>query len=147
MPAIVERFAREARAAARIRSEHSVHVYDVGMQDGRGPFIVMEFLSGLDLKEILDEQGPLLVKRTVEYALHACEALAIAHTSGVTHRDIKPENLFLAKRADGTELIKVLDFGISKVALFGNKPRDSIPGQELMGSPAYMSPEQFRGGE
>jgi serine/threonine-protein kinase len=143
---IVERFAREAKAAVRIKSEYAARVYDVGVVAGRGPYLVMEYLEGKDLADVLGELGPLPVKRAVEYVMQACEALACAHAAGIIHRDIKPENLFLARRADGTELIKVLDFGISKTALTGsvfeNEPE--VTTQDLMGSPLYMSPEQIR---
>ncbi len=92
---LVERFAREARAAAKIRSEHVARVFDVGVLPDGIPFIVMEHLAGQDLADVLQERGPLPIKVAVEYVMQACEALAAAHASGVVHRDIKPENLFL----------------------------------------------------
>jgi serine/threonine-protein kinase len=111
------------------------------------PFIVMEHLEGKDLCDYLGERGALPVKVAVDYVLQACEGLAAAHAIGVVHRDIKPENLFLAGRSQGIDVIKILDFGISKVALTGSAftgssdfVRTTIP----MGSPVYMSPEQIR---
>jgi len=140
---LVERFAREARAAAKIRSEHVARVFDVGVLPDGVPFIVMEHLAGQDLADVLQERGPLPVKVAVEYVMQACEALAAAHASGVVHRDIKPENLFLTKHAQGLDFIKILDFGISKVALAPGK-RGFVRTMMPLGSPVYMSPEQIR---
>ncbi len=144
---LVARFAREARASARIKCEYVARVFDVGTLPDGAPYIVMEYLAGKDLNGILGEQGPLSVKLAVEYLLQGCEALASAHASGVVHRDIKPENLFLAKRAQGMDIVKVLDFGISKVALTGSAFESKQPLVRtiaMMGSPFYMSPEQIR---
>src|SRR5947207_5814481 len=144
---LVGRFAREARAAVKIKSEYVARVFDVGSLPGGAPFIVMEYLEGKDLYEIVHEEGPLPVKTAVEYIMQACEALAVAHAAGVVHRDVKPENLFLTKRATGMDIVKVLDFGISKVALTGSVFESSLPlvkTQMPMGSPVYMSPEQIR---
>jgi serine/threonine-protein kinase len=107
----------------------------------------MEYLEGKDLFEVVREQGPLAIKVAVEYVMQACEALAVAHASGVVHRDIKPENLFLTHRAQGLDIVKVLDFGISKVALTGSAFEHKMPLVQTMmpmGSPVYMSPEQIR---
>jgi len=140
---LVERFAREARAAAKIRSEHVARVFDVGTLPDGVPFIVMEHLEGLDLADTLQQQGPLPIKVAVEYVMQACEALAAAHAAGVVHRDIKPENLFLTRHAQGLDFIKILDFGISKVALTPGK-RAFVRTMMPLGSPVYMSPEQIR---
>lgn len=138
---IVTRFAREARAAVRIQSEHVARVIDVGELPGGAPFMVMEYLEGADLGEVLQKRGALPVGEAVEYLLQACEALAEAHVGGVVHRDLKPANLFLTQRADGSPVVKVLDFGISK-ALHGDAVVTQT--QALVGSPRYMSPEQLR---
>ncbi|MCU0694028.1 MAG: serine/threonine protein kinase, partial [Polyangiaceae bacterium] len=145
-PDLVERFLREARAATRIRSEHVVRVLDVGRLDDGLPFLVMEFLEGVDLGERLQRGGALPVPDAVESILHACEALAIAHAQGIVHRDIKPANLFQARRPDGTPLIKLVDFGISKAALTGPLGEElALTGsQSVVGSPLYMSPEAMR---
>lgn len=140
---LVERFAREARAAAKIRSEHVANVFDVGTQPDGTPYIVMEHLAGKDLADHLHQEGPLPIDVAVEYILQACEALAAAHAHGIVHRDIKPENLFLTQQAQGMYMIKVLDFGISKTALPRGK-RDLVRTQMALGSPVYMSPEQIR---
>jgi serine/threonine-protein kinase len=144
---LVARFAREARAAVKIKSEYVARVFDVGSLPNGAPFIVMEYLEGKDLYEIVHEHGPLPVNIAVEYMMQACEALAVAHASGIVHRDIKPENLFLTRRATGMDIIKVLDFGISKVALTGSVFESTLPLVKTMmpmGSPVYMSPEQIR---
>jgi eukaryotic-like serine/threonine-protein kinase len=144
---LVGRFAREARASVKIKSEYVARVFDVGNLPDGAPFIVMEYLEGKDLFEVVREQGPLTIKLAVEYVMQACEALAVAHASGVVHRDIKPENLFLTQRAQGMDIIKVLDFGISKVALTGSAFESKMPLVRTMmpmGSPVYMSPEQIR---
>jgi serine/threonine-protein kinase len=144
----VGRFAHEARASAQIKSEHVARVFDVGTLPDGAPFIVMEYLEGCDLSVVLHQQGPLSTSLAVDYVLQTCEALAAAHASGVVHRDIKPENLFLTHRAQGMDTIKVLDFGISKVALRrtnNNSTRHPLVQTTMaMGSPIYMSPEQLR---
>jgi eukaryotic-like serine/threonine-protein kinase len=144
---LVGRFAREARASVKIKSEYVARVFDVGTLPDGVPFIVMEYLEGKDLFEVVREQGALPIKLAVEYVMQACEALAVAHASGVVHRDIKPENLFLTQRAQGMDIVKVLDFGISKVALTGSAFEHKMPLVQTMmpmGSPVYMSPEQIR---
>jgi eukaryotic-like serine/threonine-protein kinase len=144
---VVARFAREARAAAKIKSEYVARVFDVGSLPNGVPFIVMEYLHGKDLADVVRQEGRLPIKVAVEYVMQACEALASAHSMGTVHRDIKPENLFLTRHAEGVEIIKVLDFGISKVALQGGSSqsqRQFVKTMMPMGTPAYMSPEQIR---
>jgi serine/threonine-protein kinase len=146
-PEVVARFAREARASAKIKSEYVARVFDVGTLPDGAPFIVMEHLEGEDLATLLEQRGALPVKVAVEYVMHVCEALAAAHALGIVHRDIKPENLFLARRTQGMDVVKVLDFGISKVALTGSAFDTNLPLVRTlmpMGSPVYMSPEQIR---
>lgn len=144
-PEAVERFLREARAAARLKSEHVAKVHDVGRLESGAPYMVMEHLEGCDLQQLLKAQGPLPLWAAVTYVLQACEALAEAHAAGIVHRDIKPANLFLAKSADGTPTTKVLDFGISKFTpADGSAPGlDMTKTTEALGSPLYMSPEQM----
>jgi serine/threonine-protein kinase len=145
MPDVVSRFAQEARAAVRLKSEHVARIIDVGAREDGTPFMVMEFLEGADLGQTLERNGPLGISDALEYIIQACEGVGEAHARGIVHRDIKPENLFLVTRDDGWKLVKVLDFGISKAALT-NSPA-ALLGHEtksLMGSPFYMSPEQLR---
>lgn len=142
-PTIVARFEQEARSSIRIRSEHVAKVMDIETLESGAPLMVMELLHGRDLSdEILGRQVPL--HEAVDIILQACTALAEAHALGIIHRDIKPANLFLTRRADGTRLLKVLDFGIAKAL-------DEVPDnssltrtQDVIGSPMYMSPEQIR---
>jgi eukaryotic-like serine/threonine-protein kinase len=139
------RFLREARAAAKIKSEHGVRVLDVGNLDDGIPYMVMEFLDGRDLSDELRDRGPLPVEECMNYALQAIEAVAEAHSLGIVHRDLKPENLFLARLPDGTRRVKVLDFGISKSMLIASGDNRSLTqSSTIMGSPLYMSPEQMR---
>ncbi len=136
------RFAREARAAARIRSEHVVRVFDVGKLDTGQPYMVMELLEGEDLGAVLD-RGKLEVHVAVDYVLQACEALAEAHAGGIVHRDLKPANLFVTSKSDGSACVKVLDFGISKVT--GDMRGVTVTNTSaIVGSPLYMSPEQMK---
>jgi len=135
------RFTREAQAAAQLKSEHVARVLDVGMTEDGTPYIVMEYLEGHSLADQVETHGVLDVASAVEYAIQACEGLAEAHARGIVHRDIKPENLFLVERAPGWGTIKILDFGISKLAFAeGSNVTTGI----IMGSPCYMSPEQLR---
>lgn len=135
------RFRREAQAAARLKSRHTVHIYDYGSHEGRA-YIAMELLDGEDLEQHLGH-GALSGKRAFSLLQEAARGLSCAHEAGLIHRDIKPSNLFLAR--EGSELVlKLLDFGIAKSA-------DAASGEttaagEVFGSPAYMSPEQARGG-
>jgi eukaryotic-like serine/threonine-protein kinase len=139
-PEIIERFEREARAAATIRGRHVVAVSDVGtMQDGR-TYMVMEHLEGEDLEHTLEREGSLAPDLAITYVLQACEALAEAHAAGIVHRDLKPANLFLAMQPDKRAIIKVLDFGISKMKDDG---RNLTKTSAAVGTPYYMSPEQL----
>jgi eukaryotic-like serine/threonine-protein kinase len=140
-----QRFKREARAAARVQSEHVARVLDVGTLPDGCPYIVMERLRGWDLAGELAARGPLPAEEIAGYLLQVCEALAEAHSVGIVHRDLKPENLFLAECPDGTRCVKVLDFGISK-SVVGSSLTDLALTRtaSFMGSPLYMSPEQMR---
>jgi serine/threonine-protein kinase len=141
----VERFAREARAAVKIKSEYVARVSDVGSLENGAPYMVMEYLEGQDLAAWLEERGPLPLEQAVELTLQACEALAEAHGLGIVHRDLKPANLYAIRRADGLLCTKVLDFGISKATRLGGSGPDLFMTRTsaLIGSPLYMSPEQL----
>lgn len=144
-PEAARRFLREAQAAAGLQSDHVVKIHDVGTTEQGAPFIVMELLRGSDLKAVLDERGALPVQQAVEYVLQASDAIGEAHGRGIVHRDLKPANLFVCQRSDGSPLIKVLDFGISKSL----QSDESVDGaltstRSVLGSPYYMSPEQVR---
>jgi serine/threonine-protein kinase len=144
-PEAATRFLREGRAAAQIASEHVVRVSDVGTLPSGIHYLVMELLDGVDLAKLLAARhAPLAVEEAVGYVLQAVRGLADAHALGIVHRDLKPANLFLTRRADGSPLIKILDFGISKLMV--QKPSEAAltASGVVMGSPAYMSPEQIR---
>lgn len=138
---VANRFSREARALARIRGAHVVHVLDVGKLESGVPYMVMEHLSGEDLADMLRQRNQIPVREAVGYVLEACEALAEAHSQGIVHRDLKPGNLFLARQPDRRSIVKVLDFGISKVA----EGQDSklTKTEAVIGTPYYMSPDQL----
>ena len=145
---LLARFMREAQSAVRIKSEHVARVSDVGTLENGAPYMVMEHLNGQDLAQVLATRGPLQVGEALEYLLQACEAIAEAHSLGIVHRDLKPSNLFLTQRADGSPLVKVLDFGISKTAAevqaHATTEFKLTSTGAVMGSPQYMSPEQVR---
>jgi serine/threonine-protein kinase len=143
----IARFTREARAAAKIRGEHVARVLDVGELPSGAPFIVMEYLEGKDLADTLHEGGRLAPEVAVAYVLQACEALAEAHVGGIVHRDMKPSNVFVTRRPDGSPLVKVLDFGISKALVAGEGGGADAKGltttSSFIGSPVYAPPEQL----
>jgi serine/threonine protein kinase len=144
----VSRFTIEARASFKIKNEHVAHVLDVDTLADGTPFMVMELLEGSDLRSILETHRYLPIGMAVDFVLQTCEALAAAHALHIVHRDIKPENLFLTQYGDGDH-IKVLDFGISKVALTqqplpARKTRATALTMMAVGTPPYMSPEQVR---
>jgi serine/threonine-protein kinase len=136
---VVQRFLREAQAAVRLKSEHVARVIDVGSLETGAPYMVLEYLEGADLSNFPRSQ--LSIGGVVDLMLQACEALAEAHSIGIVHRDIKPANFFLTRGSDGAPLLKVLDFGISKTA---STAGNLTATQSVMGTPAYMSPEQMR---
>ena len=142
-PEILARFAREARAVVKLRSEHAARVFDVGRTDAGVPFMVMELLEGEDLAAVLLRDS-VDVDTAVDWVLEACDALAEAHVNGIVHRDVKPENLFLVQR-HGRGRVKLLDFGVSKVALTAGTAQEALHETTTMvGTPLYMSPEQIR---
>jgi eukaryotic-like serine/threonine-protein kinase len=145
VPGARERFLREAQAAAAIQSEHVMRVLDIGTLHTGAPYIVLEYLSGIDLSQLLKTRGRLPIAEAIDLVLQTCEAIGEAHALGIVHRDIKPQNLFVIRRA-GAPFIKVLDFGLAKMAMEAD-----LAGQArltatslVIGSPQYMSPEQFQ---
>ena len=142
---VVKRFIREAKAARKIRSEHVVRVLDVDTLDTGAPYIVMEHLQGQDLEAIIRRLGKQPIATALDVILQASEALAEAHVQKMVHRDLKPANLFVTKRPDGDALVKVLDFGISKVTGAGGADLNvTQAGDAILGSPQYMAPEQLK---
>jgi serine/threonine-protein kinase len=143
-PQAVARFLNEARAAAKLESEHVARVLETGRTDTGTPFLALELLDGDDLACVLAERRRLPVADVVGWVVQALDAVAEAHALGIVHRDLKPANLFLARRRDGTEIVKILDFGISKnLAVTAAAPALTAT-SSILGSPVYMAPEQVR---
>ncbi|MBW2527461.1 MAG: serine/threonine protein kinase, partial [Deltaproteobacteria bacterium] len=143
---MLARFRREAKAAGRLEHENITAVIDFGVTDDV-PYLVMEYLEGEDLAHLLRRQrAPLPAPRSVSLLLQACRGIELAHRRGTVHRDLKPQNLFVCRRADGSDLVKVLDFGVAKMS-DGTQTGDGTATQTgtAVGTPCYMSPEQARG--
>jgi serine/threonine-protein kinase len=138
----ITRFLREAKNAVRLKSEHVARIRDVGTFDDGRPYMVMELLEGVDLGKALLDLGRVDARHAADLVLQTCDAIAEAHSLGIVHRDIKPTNLFVTKRRDGSDLLKVLDFGISKAQLGPDMSLTQT--SSMLGTPAYMSPEQMR---
>lgn len=147
-PQWVRRFFREAMAVNRIRHPNIVEIFDVVDEPlpggGRRAYCVLELLDGVSLGE-LRAAGPVSLSRSLEIVRQVCDALEAAHAAGVIHRDIKPDNLFLVARAGKPDLVKVLDFGVAKLERLGDSPAQSSMEGTIVGTPAYMSPEQASG--
>ncbi|HSQ63653.1 MAG TPA: serine/threonine-protein kinase [Polyangiaceae bacterium] len=144
-PDLVTRFEREARALVKLKSPHVARVLDVEVTPSGAPFMVMEYLDGQTLAGLVRGGAALPVELVVDYLLQACEAVAEAHALGIVHRDLKPGNLFLTSGPDGSPVVKVLDFGVSKIgALDGTSSDVETKPDAIVGSPPYMSPEQLR---
>lgn len=142
------RLLREARIVASIDSEHVARVLDVGTYPNGAPIIVMELLDGRDLAADLAKRGPMPVEVVADYMMEALDGVADAHARDVVHRDLKPANLFLSTHGDGSSVVKVLDFGLSKgLAVEQDEDRRLTGAGGLVGTPYYMSPEQIRGDE
>jgi serine/threonine-protein kinase len=143
-PELAERFRNEAIAASRIGGDNVVDVLDFGAEDDGALYYVMEALEGRSLGTLIAEEGPLEILRALELLEQICGALAAAHARGVVHRDVKPDNVFVVLRPDGTEQVKVIDFGVSQVAPQDGRERITRAGA-IMGTPEYMAPEQASG--
>ena len=144
--ALFPRVLREARAAAGLSSEHVTRVLDIGSLESGEPYLVMELLDGIDFGELLRRRGQLTVCDAATYLVQVCDALGEAHARGIVHRDLKPSNLFLARRRGGTPLVKLMDFGISKIAEQDATEGGAEPltaARDVLGTPHYMSPEQI----
>lgn len=143
-PEAAERFRREARAAARISSDHVVRVFDVATLEDGVPYMVMEYLEGETLQQLLETIGPLKEAEVAAIVIQVCEALADAHANQIIHRDLKPENIYLTHRSGRPPMVKVLDFGVSKSLALNTAPQLKLTqASMLVGSPLYMSPEQL----
>jgi serine/threonine-protein kinase len=149
MQGAVERFVNEGVAASQIDSDHVVKVFDVGRLPSGAPYLVMEFLEGRDLSQLLEREGPVLpVPRAVHFTVQALRALHTAHAAGIVHRDMKPSNCFVINKDGEPDFVKLVDFGISKVRSAdegGAAPAPHLTKtNSALGTPLYMSPEQAR---
>ncbi|MFH1437154.1 MAG: serine/threonine-protein kinase, partial [Pseudomonadota bacterium] len=137
-----ERFKREAEAAGQIEHKCIVDVVDVGTTGDDLPYIVMELLTGESLRQRITRLGKIHVKESISILAQLLDALSAVHSHGIVHRDLKPENIFVASQSDGTEIVKILDFGLSRLSKKERfSPRMTQPGF-VYGSPSYISPEQ-----
>jgi serine/threonine-protein kinase len=138
---IVARFLREAKAAVKLKGEHVARVLDVGRMENNVPYIVMEYLDGADLNAIIKHYGAQDPAVAVDLMLQACEAIAEAHSLGIIHRDVKASNFFVTQPPNHPPVLKVLDFGIATAP---EGASDLTSTQSVIGTPAYMAPEQMR---
>jgi serine/threonine protein kinase/tetratricopeptide (TPR) repeat protein len=145
-PAALKRFQQEAQAASALNHPHILYVHDFGISKQGLPFLVMDYLEGVSLSALLQEEGQLDEKRAVPIFIQACSALAHAHQKGVIHRDIKPANIMLINYEGQSDYLKIVDFGIAKLMQPDGAEQLTHTG-EVFGSPLYMSPEQCRGKE
>lgn len=143
----VKRFQQESKAAARLKHPHIIDVYDFGISPAGQPYIVMEFLEGTPLSDLIKKEGQIGVERSIKLISQACDALDHAHKQGVVHRDLKPSNIVLTQYDEETDYVKVVDFGVAKLIEVGNNNEGQRLTQagEVCGSPVYMSPEQCMG--
>jgi serine/threonine-protein kinase len=141
-----ERFRREARSAASLRHPNIIQIYDYGISE-HGPYIVMELVRGQSLRHMLS-QGSLAIELAVDLMEQTCSALAAAHTAKIIHRDLKPDNILVEEQSGEQLIVKVLDFGIAKMReAQAEEAETNLTGANIIGSPAYMSPEQSLGAE
>jgi serine/threonine-protein kinase len=145
-PANVRRFRREAQAANKVRHPHAVKIFDVGVTPNGSPYIIMDYLDGPSLSDVIAKEGKLPVERCLKIFIQACSAMSHVHELGVLHRDLKPSNVVLVEENGEKDYVKVVDFGIAKVlAEEARSTLSKTPTGHALGSPPYMSPEQCRG--
>jgi serine/threonine protein kinase/CheY-like chemotaxis protein len=141
----LKRFRLEAEAASALQHPNVIRIFDFGLTTGGEAFLVMEFLDGYGLDEILKRNGALSVDRSVGIFLQCCDALEHAHSKGIVHRDLKPSNVVLVREDGQRDSVRIVDFGIAKfVGREAAVPTAAVKDKVVQGSPAYMSPEQVR---
>jgi eukaryotic-like serine/threonine-protein kinase len=141
----IRRFEREARAASQLKHPNTIRIFDFGASDDGVLYIAMELLEGLDLDTLVELSGPLPLERVIHLARQACGSLAEAHDAGIIHRDIKPANLFVTHAGDDEDFLKLLDFGVARLAETPSGASSLTESGILFGTPAYMSPEVCSG--
>jgi len=145
-PEVVARFHREALAATSIGHQNIIEVTDLGRFPDGAVFMVLEYLQGRDFARLIDDEGPQPLGRIVHIMMQICDALTAAHGKEIVHRDLKPENVFLIKRGDDADFVKLLDFGISKMKSSSDSPGSNMTRTGMaLGTPYYMAPEQAQG--
>jgi len=142
----LKRFEQEAIASANLDDPHLISVYDFGYGPGGEPYLVMDFLEGKSLEDIIERQGPISLDRFLHIFSQACQALSYIHSRSIIHRDLKPSNIMLVKTQSSDEFVKLVDFGIAKVIADDQKLMQKLTATgQSFGSPLYMSPEQCMG--
>ena len=143
---VIERFRREAQAAATLRSPHTIELYDYGIAEDGTFYYVMELLDGINFQELVQKHGPLPAERVAHLLIQACDSLGEAHLAGLVHRDVKPSNLLACRMGLNVDFVKVVDFGLVK-----NDPDHATSGSDITaegsvsGTPAFMAPESVSG--
>ena len=140
---LTRRFEREARLIAQLRDPHTITMYDYGIVDGALPYMVVEYIRGVSLKEVIREGEPLAPERVAKILYQILRSLQEAHALGMLHRDIKPDNVMLASHLGGGDQVKLLDFGIAK--LTDTEQADLTAEGSIVGTPRYIAPERIRG--
>jgi serine/threonine protein kinase len=143
----VKRFQHESKAASKLDHPHVIKVFDFGLSDDGRPYIVMDFLEGVSLADLIKAKGQVTIERTIRVIGQACSALDHAHRQGVIHRDLKPTNIVLTKYDQEDDFVKVVDFGVAKLLNAGAEGQKLTQDGEVCGSPVYMSPEQCIGND
>src|SRR5580704_4283317 len=148
-PEMVRRFRNEAQAVSKLDHPNIVQTFDFGQCDG-ALYLVMEYINGEDLSALIRREGPWSFARAARLFVQVCDGLVEAHEAGIVHRDLKPENLMVVKRRDGSEHVKILDFGLAKLRERAGDPGASHSAAassagQVIGTPYYMAPEQVRG--
>jgi serine/threonine-protein kinase len=143
---MVARFVNEARGVAKLHHRNIVSVFDIGADDEGIPFFVMEYLKGESLRERLKKVEALSVKASTDIMIQILSGLRVAHKKNIVHRDLKPGNIFLSREEDGSEVVKILDFGVAKFREMDPEKQGEITTDgSILGTPSYMSPEQATG--